>query len=212
MDFRCPKCRDCDPCKKGDQFEKISIKQEQEQHLIKESIWIDEVKKRAVAMLPFRVDPTKYLTNNRGVAAKMLEKVCERYFKDKPVVEMVEKAFKKLMTNGHLLLWEDVSEEDKMILRRATVSYWIPWDINFSGSISTPARPTFNASKNTPQGTNLNDIIVRGVPNLVNLLHMDGRARSDLRRHNTILQCCFASSRAPSISKILVQGRPGSKS
>ena len=59
-----------------------------------------------------------------------------------------------------------------MILKRATVSYWIPWDITFSGSISTPARPTFNASKNTPQGTNLNDIVVRGSPNLVNLLHM----------------------------------------
>ena len=59
-----------------------------------------------------------------------------------------------------------------MILRRAAVSYYIPWDIAFSGSISTPARPTFNASKNTPNGTSLNDTLVRGIPNLVKLLHM----------------------------------------
>ena len=52
------------------------------------------------------------------------------------------------------------------------MSYDIPWDIAFSGSISTPARPTFNASKNTPGGTNLNDTLAKGIPNLVNLLHM----------------------------------------
>ena len=42
----------------------------------------------------------------------------------------------------------------------------------FSGSISTPARPTFNASKNTPQGSNLNDVLAKGIPNLVSLLQM----------------------------------------
>ena len=42
----------------------------------------------------------------------------------------------------------------------------------FSGSISTPARPTFNTSKNTPGGTNLNDILVKGAPNLVSWINM----------------------------------------
>lgn len=104
----------------------------------------------------------------------MLERVCKQYYQDKEVVDLVMKAFAKLFTNGHLLLWEDISEEDKMILRRATVSYYIPWDIAFkSSNLSSPARPTFNASKNTPNGgTNLNDILVRGVPNLVSLVQM----------------------------------------
>ena len=94
-----------------------------------------------------------YLTNNKNVSAKMLERVCKKYYQDKEVVALVMKAFTKLFTNGHLLLWEDIGEEDKMILRRATISYYIPWDIAFkSSSLSSPARPTFNASKNTPNG------------------------------------------------------------
>ena len=140
--------------------------------MVRESIWIDPDKKRAVARLPFRVDPQLYLTNNRGLAIKMLDKVCDKYCKDVEVVELIEKAFKKLHTNGHIKFWDEISEVEKEILKAAPVSYYIPWDVAFSGSISTPARPTFNASKNTPRGTNLNDTIVKGIPNLISLLHM----------------------------------------
>ena len=125
-----------------------------------------------MAKLPFRVDPEKYLTSNKNQASKMLERICKKYFQDKEVTKMIEAAFEKLLSQGHLVFWEDVSEQEKMILKRAAVSYYIPWDISFSGSISTPARPTFNASKNSPNGTILNDVLVQGVPNLVKLLHM----------------------------------------
>ena len=125
-----------------------------------------------MAKLPFRVDPEKYLTSNKNQASKMLERICKKYYQDKEVTKMIEAAFEKLSSRGHLVFWEDVSEQEKIILKRAAVSYYIPWDISFSGSISTPARLTFNASKNTPNGTSLNDVLVRGVPNLVKLLHM----------------------------------------
>ena len=172
MEYRCPSCRDCINCKRGEHYEKVSIRQEAEQCLIRESIWIDQQIGRAVAKLPFRVDPDKVLTNNRGVSIKMLDRVCMKYYHDKEVVELIVKAFKKLYDNGHIKFWKDLTETEKNILKRAPVSYFIPWDINFSGSISTPARPTFNASKNTPRGTNLNDTIVKGIPNFVSLLHM----------------------------------------
>ena len=172
MEYWCPSCRQCLDCKRGEHYERVSIQQEAEQCMVRESIWIDPDKKRAVARLPFRVDPQVYLTNNRGLAIKMLDKVCDKYCKDVEVVELIEKAFKKLHTNGHIKFWDEISEVEKEILKAAPVSYYIPWDVAFSGSISTPARPTFNASKNTPRGTNLNDTIVKGIPNLISLLHM----------------------------------------
>ena len=138
MEYRCPKCRSCPDCNKGDQFERISIKQEEEQKMIDESIWIDEETGRAIAKLPFRVDPQCYLTNNRGPSLKMLEKICKKYQGDPVVVRLIKAAFEKLTNRGHLVFWEDIPEEEKMILRRAAVSYYIPWDIAFSGSISTP--------------------------------------------------------------------------
>ena len=123
-----------------------------------------------MARLPFRVDPLEMLKNNRGLALKMLDRVCSKYSKDADVVQMIEKAFIKL--NGHLRYWDELSESEKKILQNAPIAHYIPWDVAFSGSISTPARPTFNASKNTPKGTNLNDVLAKGIPNLVSLLQM----------------------------------------
>ena len=172
MEYRCPSCRNCLNCRRGESYEKVSIRQEAEQCLIRESIWIDPTINRAIAKLPFRMNPIQALTNNRGVTVKMLDRVCTKYLHDKDVVELIMKAFNKLYVNGHIKFLDELSKSDLNLMERAPVSYYIPWDIAFSGSISTPARPTFNASKNTPGGTNLNDILAKGIPNLVNLLHM----------------------------------------
>ena len=104
MEYRCSRCRDCADCHKGEQYKKMSIRQEREQAMIRESIKIDKDQKRAVARLPFRVKPEDYLTNNKNVSAKMLERVCKKYYQDKEVVDLVMKVFTKLFTNGHLLL------------------------------------------------------------------------------------------------------------
>ena len=172
LEYRCPSCRNCINCRRGEQYEKVSIRQEAEQCLIRDSIWIDSNLSRAVAKLPFRMNPLDALTNNKGVSIKMLDRVCTKYFRDKEVSELIVKAFKKLQDNGHIKFLEKLSTSELAILKNAPVSYYIPWDVAFSGSISTPARPTFNASKNTPGGTNLNDTLAKGIPNLVNLLHM----------------------------------------
>ena len=63
----------------------------------------------------------------------MLDRVCMKYYQDKEVVDLIVKAFKKLHDNGHIKFWEDLTNTEKDILKRATVSYYIPWDINFSG-------------------------------------------------------------------------------
>ena len=61
--FRCPKCRDCPTCKKGPGYEKISMRQEAEQEVIKDSIYLDRELKRGVARLAFIADPKKLISN-----------------------------------------------------------------------------------------------------------------------------------------------------
>ena len=59
-----------------------------------------------------------------------------------------------------------------MKIQDASIRYYIPCDVQFKDSISTPCRPVFDASSSTPNGTSLNNILAKGEPNLVKLLGM----------------------------------------
>ena len=50
-DFRCRKSRNCHDCRKGVGHEKLSLKQEAEQELIIESIFLDPEKGVAIAKI-----------------------------------------------------------------------------------------------------------------------------------------------------------------
>ena len=66
-----------------------------------------------------------------------------------------------------------MTREEKDLIENAIASYTIPWDVGFKvGYLSTPARPTFDASSKTPGGVSLNDILAKGTADLVNLVEM----------------------------------------
>ena len=77
--FRCMKCRDCKLCLKGAGEERKSMQQEAHQEIIRQSVIIDKDLGRAVAKLPFVIDPVGKLTNNTRLATKRLENVCRKY-------------------------------------------------------------------------------------------------------------------------------------
>ena len=53
------------------------------------------------------------------------------------------------------------------------VSYTIPWDVAFKEeSLSTPARPVFDGSSKTTAGASLNDVLAKGMTDLVCLFTM----------------------------------------
>ena len=56
------------------------------------------------------------------------------------------------------------------MLENSPVSYYIPWNLQFKDSVSTPICPVFNASSQSPSGLSLNDVIAKGSPDLVRLL------------------------------------------
>ena len=69
-------------------------------------------------------------------------------------------------------MYDDLSNTDKELLDSGP-SYTIPWDIAFKpDSSSTPARPVFDASSKTSAGCSLNDNLVKGRTDLVNLFGM----------------------------------------
>jgi hypothetical protein len=167
--YRCPNCRGCVNCKKGDIFENISLKDEQEQHEIRNSVTLDQENETIWAALPFRTDPDEVLNNNRGIASGYLNKLCHKY--DDQVKETITKAIDKLHSRGHILFENEYPQEIKDELQKK-VGHYMYYNIAFSDSVSTPVRPVFNASKKTPGGTNLNNCLYRGTPYLTNMLEV----------------------------------------
>ena len=62
-EFKCKQCRSCEACRKGAGQEKVSMKEEAEQELIKESVHVTE-EGFAVAKLPFIKNYEESLTDN----------------------------------------------------------------------------------------------------------------------------------------------------
>ena len=86
---------------------------------------------------------------------------------------MIINAFRKLIDRGHIIPWENLSQDQRNKIKQSKSSYFLPWDVSFKqGSLSTPARPVFDGSSKTPNGTSLNEIIAKGNADLASLLEM----------------------------------------
>ena len=171
--YRCIRCRDCVDCKRGIGQELLSMKQQAEQELIRESVHIDKTIKRAVAKLPFLCDPTEKLVDNSKVAEKRLDNVVRKYKDDEDTKDRLIKSINKLIDKGHVKFVDDLSDEIKDDVLNSKSSYTIPSDIAFKEeSISTPARWVFDAGSKTSTGYSLNDILAKGTINLTLLINM----------------------------------------
>ena len=68
VDYRCVKCRECVLCKKSDNAEKISLREEQEMQLVRDSITIDWENEKVRCSLPVRGEESVFLTSNKNIA------------------------------------------------------------------------------------------------------------------------------------------------
>ena len=171
--YKCPRCRACKDCKRGAGYEKISMKQEAEQEVIKSSVFLDEQKNRAVVKLAFIADPIENLKPNRYVALKRLNNVCRKYANEPEAVQMICDKVAKLHNLGHIKFWEDLSADQKQRIEKSPTNHYLCWDVGFKeDSLSTPARPVFDASARTPGGTSLNDLLAKGITTLARLVEV----------------------------------------
>ena len=171
--YRCVRCRDCIDCKRGVGQELLSMKQQAEQELIRESVQIDKNINRAVAKLPFLCDPTDKLVDNRKAAERRLDNVVRKYKDEEDTKEKLVKSMNKLIDKGHIKFVENLPDEIKEDIVNSKSSYTIPSDVAFKEeSVSTPARWVFDAGSKTSTGFSLNDILAKGTISLVLLINM----------------------------------------
>ena len=90
VEYRCIKCRNCWQCKNADETEKLSLTEEHEKFLIKQSVKLDFKNKAILCTLPERGPEREFLTSNKDMASKVLLSVCKRYFKVPEAKELID--------------------------------------------------------------------------------------------------------------------------
>ena len=178
IEYRCPKCRNCSDCRNSHQTERVSLREEAEDLMIRDSVKLDYSNKRIISHLPMRGLPEDFLSNNRDNAIKILNQQCHKYFNDEETKDVILGAFNKLVKNGQMLLWDDIPKEDRDLIISKTVQHYIVWRVVFKASLSSPARIVFDASARTRPnqdglgGRCLNDLVVKGKVTTLNLVKM----------------------------------------
>ena len=178
VEYRCVKCRECWPCKNADQTEKLSLRDEQENQLIKESVNLDYENRSIICTLPGRGPERDFLSSNKDLAVKVLRSVCKRYHKDPKAKELILGSFKKLFDKQFIMMMDQLTPEETSQFELKEVQYYIPWRPIFADSVTTPCRPTFDASSRTKKradgsgGRCLNDYVVKGSVSSLNLLRL----------------------------------------
>ena len=179
IEYRCPRCRSCVPCRNAVETEKVSLREEAEDAEIKSSVKLDFKNKRFICRLPLRGKIEEFLTTNRHSAQKVLDKQCQLYSRDANVKDLIVKAMTKLFTKGHFILLSDLPQYLQDQIHAEPIKYYIPWRATFKpGSLSTPVRPVFDCSSKTPMrpdgtaGRCLNDAMCKGRVMSLNLVKM----------------------------------------
>ena len=169
--YRCPGCRICSGCKKGELIEAQSLIEEAEQALIDTCVTLDKDQRKLFTKLPFIKDPEVKLTNNRRIAEKVLQTQIKLIEKNPGMKAEVDKAHQKLQSKGYVVPLTSLPEQvQKDVL---TNQYYIPWRTVFkSGSLSTPCRLVYDASSRSPGGESLNEVLAKGENKLARLLHL----------------------------------------
>ena len=178
VEYRCVKCRDCWPCKNADATEKLSLREEQENQLIKDSVKLNFITNSIECTLPVRGSEREFLTSNKDLAGKVLQSVTKRYHKDENAKTLMIASFKKLFDKGYLKLISQLTPEERSMFESKEVQYFIPWRPVYADSVSTPCRIVMDASSRTrkrPDGTGgrcLNDFVVKGSNSNMNLIRL----------------------------------------
>ena len=178
VDYRCIKCRDCWSCKNADSNEKLSLREEQENQLIMDSVRLNFSNNSIECTLPVRGDEYEFLTSNKDLASKVLNSVTSRYKDDETAKSLMLSSFNKLFDKGYLKLISQLTVEERQQFENKAIQYFIPWRPVFADSASTPCRIVMDASSRTRKradgtgGRCLNDYVVKGTINNMNLVRL----------------------------------------
>ena len=164
--FRCLSCRLCPSCSSPGQGGSgtMSLREEVENLLIKNSVSIDLARDRVVAR---HVLPSNYLEllGDNKIACErrlrtQLKKLANR---PKEEQEQVKASINKLITRGFVVTENEFSPIERTIVNENQTPYHIPTSIVFkSSSISSPSRVCLDGSAKTNTGYSINDLLPKG--------------------------------------------------
>ena len=171
VSYRCANCRNCTECKKSLRIDVISIQEEIESQIIDRCVSVDVEKGVSVAKLPFVVNPDTRLKPNDRLARKVYDsqvRVLSKKPKDRESAIQFEG---KLQELGFVDYLHNLSAEQQAMILDAPTHYLIPWfPVWNEGSVSTPCRLVFDATRATSEGCSLNSLLAKGVNNMNSLI------------------------------------------
>ena len=178
VEYRCVKCRECWSCKNADESEKLSLREEQENQRIKDSVRLNFETKSIECTLPTRGSEQEFLSSNRDIAEKVLCGISKKYHHDENVRLTILAAFQKLFDKGFAKFLSDLTDKEKEQFMHKDPQHFLVWRVVFGDSVTTPCRPVFDGSQRTKKradgsgGRCLNDLVVKGSVNNLNLLRL----------------------------------------
>ena len=193
--YRCPKCRGCAQCKKSALVENISIKEEVEQGLIDSCVTVNLDESYTESKLPFICDPVTKLTSNRHIAEKVYQGQIRKLSKSPKDKNDVIEAFNKLIELGFFVKYDDLAENEKVMIDKSPIKYFIPWrPVWNENSVSTACRPVFDASFPTDTEC-LNNTLAKGKNNMNHLIEIFLRWRVQVCGFHTDIRKMYNSVR-----------------
>lgn len=159
---RCIEHVDCSPCKKEDPFESMSLALLKENQILAKCLHFNPSSYDFLHNLPFKENPYKTLQNNRSRAeatlGRAMKKLSNASTEDR---ETVSKSFMSLVQLGHIKEFNSLTTEQQIKIESKPINWFIPWNLVWKQSKSTPARVVFNASQKHGKYS-LNDILYKG--------------------------------------------------
>ena len=101
----------CWSCKNADSTEKLSLREEQEDQLIRDSVNLNFSTKTIKCTLPVRGNKREFLTTNKDSALKVLNSVINKYPNDKNAKDLLLASLQKLFDKVNMKLISQLNKE-----------------------------------------------------------------------------------------------------
>ena len=91
--------------------------------MVWDSVVVDWERTQIIYNLPLCGKEEEFLSNIRDLALKVLDQQCFKYQSDTETKEIIIKAFHKLIKNKQLVLWKDLTQDEKKMIESKAVNH-----------------------------------------------------------------------------------------
>ena len=165
--FKCETCRKCTHCKTLETISCISLKQQNEERLIKDALVYDKANKIFVSKLPSIVDLENNIKDNYNDAYQRYKRELTKIKNNKDAQDILRSSMDKMIENKYAVKLNDLPQHIQDNINSKKDRYFFPYSIvEKQTSFTSPYRVVFDASFRGKTGISLNDCLASGVNDL----------------------------------------------